>query len=402
MEVDGDGSASRVEKPVKEGGGVAVSSFAEACSVLSNLDATDFVEEKMNLIYRLRCDDDSTGNYLSGYFMTLALGRERGVHISRRCINSGDDEKQYYYPHNSNKQTYTLLSDTIQGYLPKVRVFKKRKKKKKSRDVCSLCSSGYVHTCAEGPNHAVPYFGKILRKMAKTWHEGQKEQLVKYFGNEMTNYVNEDELVLDDVAIHIRCGDILKYAHHDNYGFAPYKIYEDVLMPFYEEKSEKSRKMKSIGIITATKEKCRINKDCDFVDKCETINQNLKTYLVKTFPGTKVTIRNSENETVVSAWSRLILAPVASFCNPSTFCVWPTVTAAYSNKDDRYARSTNERTLAIVVRSDKLYPWVDNVNLANLKYLDVNFLSPSEIIRRGLNLTEQIEDELAIRPAFKR
>ena len=34
-----------------------------------------------------------------------------------------------------------------------------------------------------------------------------------------------------------------------------------------------------------------------------------------------------DTDSVLGAWARLIFAPVATLCMPSTFCMWPTLSA---------------------------------------------------------------------------
>ena len=65
--------------------------------------------------------------------------------------------------------------------------------------------------------------------------------------------------------------------------------------------------------------------DCEggIVGKCRRIVKHLAVHLRTRYPSAAVTIR--DGEPVALAYSRLINAPIATICNPSTFCLWPTL-----------------------------------------------------------------------------
>jgi len=140
---------------------------------------------------------------------------------------------------------------------------------------------------------------------------------------------------LDEAAIHVRCGDILRIRHHAEYGFAPYYAYTKYLDP----------DLKSIGIITASFNCAHgRRKDCPFAGTCRHVAEDLRDFLREQFPDAKVTIRNDDAEDAVTSFARLFLAR-QSFCNPSTFCLYPTLLG---------------RGHGMLVAS-RLYPWVEDV-----------------------------------------
>ena len=197
-------------------------------------------------------------------------------------------------------------------------------------DFCKVCSGHYPHTCPNGLNHAAPLIRKVLRAV-----------------------VPYPDDTAEDVAIHVRCGDVLKYAHHVEYGYPRYDFYRRILQD-----------PASIAIITAPwdKTRCRKNKDCDFVDTCRGIILDMVDYMRTTFPNASVHVRN--NDTTLESYGRLIYAK-QNVCNPSTFCVFPSVAGIGDS---------------FIVASEKLYPFVEKLELPNIHVMKEEFLSMKDIV----------------------
>ena len=53
------------------------------------------------------------------------------------------------------------------------------------------------------------------------------------------------------------------------------------------------------------------------------IINDLARHLRERYPGAVVTVR--DGEPIALTYARLINAPIATICNPSTFCLWPTL-----------------------------------------------------------------------------
>lgn len=84
----------------------------------------------------------------------------------------------------------------------------------------------------------------------------------------------------------------------------------------------------SIGILTQSLEaNCTQwttrRAECQFVPLCQIVTDHLATYLRAAFPSAEVSVR--AGEPVPMVYTRLVFAPVATICNPSTFCLWPTI-----------------------------------------------------------------------------
>ena len=115
----------------------------------------------------------------------------------------------------------------------------------------------------------------------------------------------------DDVAIHIRIGDIARQDHR-LYGLVPYESYASLI----------PRTAKSIGIITAPFKQERSGWGPGDVELNKGIVLATRDYIQRRFPNATVSIRNDPSEGMDVAYTRMILAKRA-ICGPSTFCLFP-------------------------------------------------------------------------------
>jgi len=241
-----------------------------------------------------RCSSGSTGNMLAQIYM-IKLANFDAEYVST-CL---DPESVQYYIGSDRPSENT---------------------------VCEHCTSGYPHTCASGLDLAIPLIQTDMRYLASEWRRQNLRE------------------TLEETVIHVRCGDILHHAHHTEYGFSPYWVYKKYI----------PRNVRSIGILSATLDgsQCR-KKDCIHIATCRALLQDLQAYLVQEYPGTVVTIRTEES--VVAAYARMVLAKV-SVCNPSTFCVFPTIASLGQG----------------VVVGTPLYPWVPSNFVSKTPFLNMD------------------------------
>lgn len=122
---------------------------------------------------------------------------------------------------------------------------------------------------------------------------------------------------LDQVAIHFRCGDVLDGFPTTNYGMVPFDVYRSALLASNTTYS-------SIGIVTQPFKQGKNLRSLDAKHSkgCEQIVTSLQNYLSHHFSHAKVTIRNSQSDTIPMVMSRLVLAE-HTICIRSTFCVFP-------------------------------------------------------------------------------
>ena len=119
---------------------------------------------------------------------------------------------------------------------------------------------------------------------------------------------------LDEVAIHLRCGDVF-LIKTDSYGIIGYDVYRKQVSP----------QAKSIGIITQSFDP-KLNRDRDRYTTrvCMNLTAVLGRYLHTHFPNATISVRNNKNETPATAYSRLVLAN-QSFSGLSTFSIFPAI-----------------------------------------------------------------------------
>lgn len=120
---------------------------------------------------------------------------------------------------------------------------------------------------------------------------------------------------LDDATIHLRCGDIGRQ-DHTLYGLVPFRVYKELI----------PENATSIGIVTAPFKQDREGWGPGDPELNEAVAIAARTYLQKAFPNATVTIRNSDKESLDIVMTRLIMTNT-SICGPSTFCVFPAMSA---------------------------------------------------------------------------
>lgn len=216
------------------------------------------------------------------------------------------------------------------------------------KEVCRDCNNANPHTCGTGLERAAPFVRRDLRRAALAWMEG-----LDVNGSRVPGWETPE---LDEATIYFRCGDIMRYAHHSEYGWVKYKVYA----------RELDEGIRSIGIVTVPQNKgtCRKN-DCGFLATCDRLARDMKAYLEGTFPEARVTVRNDPNETVLASYGRMVLSK-QTFCNPSTFCMLPALATTGQG---------------IVVHS-RLFPWVGHAGDAegsNLKVIKDQFLNMQQV-----------------------
>jgi hypothetical protein len=113
----------------------------------------------------------------------------------------------------------------------------------------------------------------------------------------------EDEI--DDVAIHLRLGDVIT-GRVRNMGLLPFQAYLDII----------PLNVSSIGIVTApTKPETT----------ADIIVNGLRTFLADQYPKAKVAVRNSPNDNASMVHTRLVKARQVVICTASTYCLHPTL-----------------------------------------------------------------------------
>lgn len=118
---------------------------------------------------------------------------------------------------------------------------------------------------------------------------------------------------IDDVAIHFRCGDIIERRSHPKYSYVRWIALARLISP----------EARSIGIITQPFKGQTRNVDRPIRSRCPRLVKAMQTYLRKKFPRAKVNLRNSADESVALAFTRLIMANQSLAGGVSTFYTMP-------------------------------------------------------------------------------
>jgi hypothetical protein len=122
-------------------------------------------------------------------------------------------------------------------------------------------------------------------------------------------------VVLDDVVIHFRCGDVFGGAHRNDFG----------MIKFTEYKKWISRDARTIGIVTQSfDEKLLRAKDAGSTNSCRHATHLLVDYLQEYFPNATISIHNNESESLPLAYARLAMAN-QSFTSLSSFGIFPVI-----------------------------------------------------------------------------
>lgn len=136
---------------------------------------------------------------------------------------------------------------------------------------------------------------------------------------------------LDDVAIHVRCGDTLAQAHAQ-YGllhfgalarFVPLDtpIRVGILSEPYRSYCEEGEAAAAAGLAETRTGHSAAKCPCPCAALVESLVASLRRYRPL------ATVAIHDNELVMASWYRLAHAPVASLCIASTFCLWPVLGA---------------------------------------------------------------------------
>ena len=186
----------------------------------------------------------------------------------------------------------------------------------------------------------------------------------------------EQKIIIDDVAIHFRCGDILTKSlkNNNNYGLVKFDAYKKRI-PTNNNLGSGSATIATIGIITAPFEdvhRRKQDRDDRSGEMCKIIVDTLRDYLQTHFPDTTITVRNDPNESIPIVLSRLIHAKY-NFCVRSTFCLFPSI-AAYGTSFVQ-----KDGTAYFFEQISKVYN--------NIILMDEPFLLTNQIHNIGFNST---------------
>lgn len=153
-----------------------------------------------------------------------------------------------------------------------------------------------------------------VRKMAVTL-VGSRDGARHHVGVPVDQPPLIPNVVLDDVAIHFRCGDVMGGARRSDFGMIKFSEYLKWISP----------EARSIGIMTQPFDASRNRRvDRGRVSSCRNATFLLVDTLRQHLPQTRITIHNGPNETLPLAYARLAMAN-QSFTSLSSFGIFPVI-----------------------------------------------------------------------------
>ena len=176
------------------------------------------------------------------------------------------------------------------------------------------------------------------------------------------------QVSFDEVAIHFRCGDVIKMTNpRGDYGFTRYSEYKKRISP----------DAKSIGIITQSFDKSRLrDQDQEHTEVCRDLVHLLVGRMRKDYPRATVSIRNGPSETLPLAYSRLAVAE-QSIIGLSSFSAFPILA--------NYGTSYFEEGRFLVNKWLNFVPELMG-NVEPIK--NGEFLRNRRIMKKGINFTK--------------
>jgi hypothetical protein len=269
------------------------------------------------------CDSESLGNRLSSLYLAALRAFQRNMTLEFVCGNS--------------MSTISTTIKTVHDYMNHRIWWNLTLPVEGMPDLCQVCVD-WPHTCRQGLNYAVPIIRATLRQIPPLPE-------------------------IDDVTIHLRCGDILKYGHHVEYGYPKYETYKEILAPF-----------KSLGIATGSFDPTKARaKDALHSAACSELVQDMANYFQEHFPNSKVSIRS--NDTADEAISRMVHSKQI-WCNPSTFCVFPAIATTGH---------------AYILQSSQLYPFVEAIaGEPDIQVVRRPFLNMNQIVYGDMSAVDII------------
>ena len=227
------------------------------------------------------------GNHLARWYMMRAVAASAGVTVEEPCVSPVTNRiPQIVRP----DETHIDGDPSSFSW----------------RSVCDECVNGPSDALCKYP-HGVATDNGLNRVASVIRSDLQR------LADEVVSSKVIADADFDDVAIHLRTGDIVRQKH-SLYGLDPFHVYAKLIL----------QAVSSIGIVTAPFAQRRADWGPGNPDMNHAIVTAAQEYLQDAFPEATVSIRNDENETMDVVYARLVRANY-TICGPSTFCLFPAI-----------------------------------------------------------------------------
>ena len=174
------------------------------------------------------------------------------------------------------------------------------------------------------------------------------------------------DVVLDDVVIHFRCGDIMGGGGRTDYGMIKFTEYLKWI-----DKQETKR----IGILTQPFDASKLRaKDSPNAKRCKTATFLLRKTLQDFLPEANITIHNGNTETIPLVYARLVMAKQA-FISLSSLTMFPVMGCFGKGYFQKGNSGVNPFSIHLPAK------------LSHLTMMEGEWLSQKQISKRSLNET---------------
>lgn len=250
-----------------------------------------------------RVGRDSTGNALPIGFLSYAVASLAGIRLLKLIAGSSNELTPL--------ELMQMSMYTPSTFAPPAGVTAKLSQA--AGRVCR-CTKIPLHTCREGD---------VWQAFQAHWRIAFREALLDYIVPDSSAPRPIDQVATSvvDFAVHVRCGDILKYRQSE-YGFLGMSAYRRVL-----EGRPPGVPLRIRVFMAPTHGdvvKTRLAKDAPFATMCGDIGSGLRRLLSSQFSPAEVTIDNTSE--TLTVWAHMVFAK-RTLCSPSTYCMWPTMAA---------------------------------------------------------------------------
>jgi len=282
------------------------------------------------IYYQSRIEDDFVGNYLSTWYLTRLLASSGNIILSEDKMDHKVHASSQVIQHLKRYDIYPTTANTTNNSPMSFRTTTNTTNSSSSsssnngrinnfswKNLCHHCihekkMCSYPHQfylendTSTSLDHAIPMIQYDMKNLLQDVIQTKRKRSA--------------ELKFDEVAIHIRIGDII-VEKQVGYGLLPNYIYSKYI----------PKDVKSIGLITApydgkyssisSQPHHKINKND--INLNQRIVQSLQHYLQTQYPTATVAIHNSKDEPLDVVYARMIGATKILFCGLSTFCLFP-------------------------------------------------------------------------------
>jgi hypothetical protein len=178
-------------------------------------------------------------------------------------------------------------------------------------------------------------------------------------------FLNQQDVEIDDAAIHFRCGDVFGFTRKTQYGVIQFREYV---------KRIPKATTRTIGIHTQPFDVSLLRYyDKGAANSCKKVVGVLVDYLQTAYPNATITVRNTKNDTIPLTYARLTMG-AKTITSTSSFGIYPSI----GTFGEGYFQQSRELNIFAANVSDIL---------SNLHAMDGPMMSSPEIAKAGFEHT---------------